>query len=258
MKLFFFSLLSLASLHGQFLEPEWRGLDETNHAEWDVFTEARTNPNFPDVAADEDASITGTTSSAFITSGGNIYSFSAPTFFQLDDSTDFPVANVFLQISALGSGVDLDTVRLIYSNAEGETIQVFPGQVMTLSEEELGGERGGIGSVYTMQWDLSDEPISGAYTILFNAEASSMSLGAVSLDTSASFMEVSFPQSLSLSVEEGLVNLSWLGDGQLQTCISLNENDWVEVVEARGVNEVSLPIESSSAFYRVQQVSSTE
>lgn len=258
MKPFFFSLLFSASLHGQFLEPEWRGLDETNHAEWDVFTEARFSPNFPDVVADEDASITGTTSSAFITSGGNIYSFSAPTFFQLDDSTDFPIANVFLQLSALGSEVALDAVRLIYSDEEGGAIQVFPNQVMTLSEEELGGERGGIGSVYTMQWDLSDQPISGTYSILFNAAESSMSLGAVSLDTSATFLEVSVPRSLSLSVEDGLVHLSWFGSGQLQTSASLDDNDWVEVIEARGVNEISLPLTNSSAFFRVQQAVVTE
>ena len=114
-KLICFLTLS-APVFGQLITPSWRGDEGTSHAEWDVFTEAKFAPNFPDVAVDEDATLTCRTSSAFLTSGRNIYSFQAPISMQLDDTTGLLVQNIFLQIGALGSEVDTAGIQLIVEN----------------------------------------------------------------------------------------------------------------------------------------------
>ena len=117
-KLLCFLTLSVP-VFGQLLTPSWRNDKGSSHAEWDVFTEANFAPNFPDVAADEDATLTCRTSSAFLTSGRNIYSFQAPISMQLDDTTGLLVRNIFLQLGTLGSEVDADGIQLILENDIG-------------------------------------------------------------------------------------------------------------------------------------------
>ncbi|MFT6178253.1 MAG: hypothetical protein ACJAQT_001524 [Akkermansiaceae bacterium] len=256
MKLLILLLPVILPASAQLLVPDWRGDNEAAHAEWDVFTKAKFEPNSADVASD-DATITCTTSSAFLTSSGNIYSFQAPTFFQLDDTTDFPIQNVFLQISALGSGVDVAGARLLATDQEGETVAIFPTFTFISSEEELTGENGGIGTTYGIQWDLQSTPVSGAYTILFNATESSLSLGAVSLDTSASFQKVSKPQALSVKPVGDTVVVTWFGGRVLQSSQSL-VSGWSDVPGAEGVNTITLPRENQGAFFRLMQAIATE
>ncbi|YCM45843.1 hypothetical protein V2O64_07425 [Verrucomicrobiaceae bacterium 227] len=256
MKITILTLLTVAPVAAQFLTPDWRGTSLSVHAEWDVFTEAKFEPNTPDVASD-DATITCTTASAFLTGGGNIYSFQAPTFFQLDDITEFPVRNLFLQISALGSGVDVSGARLIAENLEGETVAVAPQKTFISSEVELTGENGGIGTTYGIQWDLSEMPVSGAYTILFNATESSLSLGRVSLDSSNVFSGVQKPQPLSVKPVGDEVVVTWFGSRQLQSSTSL-ESGWCDVPGTSGVNIITLPLAAESTFFRLKQVTVTE
>ena len=240
----------------QLITPEWRGLPLSNHAEWDIFTAAKFEPNAPDVSG-ANASITGTTSSAFLTSSGNIYSFQAPTFFQLDASSVEGIANVFLQIKALGSSIDLAGAMLIADDADCNPFAISPTHSMVISEEQLGGERGGIGTLYTLQWDLRATPITGDYTILFNATESSLSLDRVSLDTSESYQFVPKPEPFEIDIQGGQVHLTWLGSGQLQTSSSL-DSGWTDIPEATGKNALSLPLTSGPVFFRVKQEIVTE
>lgn len=248
--------LSISPLAAQFIIPEWRGSEETSHAEWDVFTVAKFAPNKPDIVAD-DAILICTTSSAFMTSGGNIYSFQAAAFFQIDDFTGFPIRNVFLQMRTLGSGVDAAAARLIATGADGETVTHLPTRILVLSEEELGGERGGVGTVSTLQWDLQETPVSGIYTILFNATESSLSLDKVSLETSRNYLEVKRPKTLEVLPRGGEIVVNWLGSGQLQSSPRL-DSGWLDVVGAAGENTITLPIVNDAIFFRVQQVTATE
>lgn len=256
MKTALLTLFSIVPALAQFLTPDWRGNTHSSHAEWDVFTAARFSPNFPDVVAD-DATIICTTPGAFLTGGGNIYSFQAPTFFQLDDTAEFVIQNVFLQISAMGSGVDVSGARLIATNSDGDTVALPPVKTFISSEEELTGERGGIATTYGIQWNLADMPVSGSYSILFNATESSLSLGGVSLDTSGVFVEIVKPLPLKIEPVDGEMVITWFGDRQLQSSTSL-ESGWVDVPDSAGVNSIVISIAGQATFFRLQQITVTE
>ena len=246
-----FLAFSSMSLTAQFTAPEWRGSEGSTHAEWDVFTEPKFEPNFPDVSTD-DATIVCTTGSAFLTGTGNIYSFQAPTFFQLDDLVDGPVTNVYLQIESLGSGIEVDTARLIYSPVGGETVSVAPRLAAVACEEELTGPNGGIGTVYLFQWDLRESPISDSYAILFNAASSSLSLDKVSLDTSPEYLEIPEPKPLSVEIVAGEVLVSWSCAGQLQSSTTLKNDSWADVAETAGKRSITLPLSPTPIFFRLR------
>ena len=118
--------VAVLPLTAQLLVPDFRGAEESSHAEWDVFTEGKFAPNLPDVASDPDATITSVTGSAFIISSGNLYSFQAPVAVQLDDATDLTVRNVFLQVATLGSGLDRQGSKLLVEDGEGEVPTILP------------------------------------------------------------------------------------------------------------------------------------
>ena len=148
--LFYLVVLGSAA-SGQLITPEWRGEEGKSHIEWDVFSEAKFLPNSPDVATDPDASLTSRTSSAFLTGSRNIYSFQAPISMQLDDTTGLVVRHIFLQVGTLGAGMDAAGARLIFENEQGEVQVIPPSQTFIASEEDLTGERGGVGTAYGIQ-----------------------------------------------------------------------------------------------------------
>lgn len=257
MKTFALFCLSTFPLSAQFLVPDSRGTEGTSHAEWDVFTEASFAPNFPDVVTDPDASITSATGSAFITSSGNLYSFQSPISLQLDDNTDLNVRSVFLQLASLGSGLDRQGVRLLADDGKGGVAVLPPTQTFVTSEEELTGERGGIGTTYGLQWDLRETPITGTYTILLSASSSSLSIDRVSLDLSESYQRIQRPEPLSVKVEGSELVVSWFGDRQLQSSSSL-QSDWEDVPEAVGVNQLRMPVSGRMRFFRLRELESPE
>ena len=255
--------LFLTPAAAQFLTPEWRGEAANEHAAWDIFTEASLAANLPDGAVDlptEDARLTCTTSSAFLTSSGNIYSFQSASAFQIDDSADFPIKNVFLQISALGSEVDPDSVSLIATHGTGETSQYFPARNFVLDQRELEGEFGGVGTTYAFQWDIEETPVNGGYSILFAAAESSMSLDELALDTSGSYLEVPIPEPKlpdpTMQIADGMITLNWPQRYLLQTTDTFS--NWDEVSETStegGLKKVTLPLSSEATFFRLKQAS---
>ncbi len=250
MRIPFFLGLSALPLCGQLLVPETRGEEGSSFAKWDRFTEASFLPNPPDVVFDEDASITSTTGSAFITSSGNLYSFQAPIALQLDDSTDLQVRSLFLQLVTLGSGVDLEGARLVYEDHEGVTRSVAATRTFVASEEELTGERGGIGTTYGLQWDLREMPLSGRYALLFQARSTSLSIDQVSLDLAERFELITKPRPLSVRVEGDEVTVSWLGRRQLQSSESPGSG-WMTVPGSESVSEMTFPVGPRARFFRV-------
>lgn len=106
---------------------------------------------------------------------------------QLDDTTGLVVRNIFLQVGTLGSGMDAAEARLIYENEQGEVQVILPSQTFIASEEDLTGELGGVGTTYGIQWDLRETPLTGSYSILFDASSTSLSLDRVSLDLSSEY-----------------------------------------------------------------------
>ena len=257
MKQLLFCLILSVSAFGQLVTPSWRGEAETSHAEWDVFTEAKFAPNFPDVVADDNASLTCRTSSAFLTGGRNIYSFQAPLSMQLDDTTDLPIENVFLQIAALGSGIDAAGARLLVEDDEGQVTVILPSRNLIISEEELTGDRGGVGTIYGIQWDLRGSPMTGTYSILFDASESSLSLDRVSLDLSTEYQEVPKPQPLNVQVMGDEVRVFWFGNRRLQSSNTL-DSDWVDVPGSDGVNAITLAREDQPTFFRLKAIEDPE
>ncbi|MGC6459416.1 MAG: hypothetical protein ACON4R_13730 [Akkermansiaceae bacterium] len=249
------ALLSGVS-NGQFIAPDWRSSEQSEHAQWEVFTQANFTHNTPDISPDN-ATIVCTTSSAFLTSSGNIYSFQAPTYFQLDDSSPFPIENIVLQISALGSGIDLSGARLIYENSEGTTVSIPAFRHFILSQEELGGERGGLGTTYVLQWKPGNLPAGNTYSILFNATESSLSLDKVSLDTSSSFIPITKPKPLDIVRQGNQIIITWFGNWNLQTSKSL-ASGWTTIATSESGNSITLPMTSSSKFFRLVQPVASE
>jgi hypothetical protein len=155
------------------------------HAQWEVFTDAYSTPgNLPDVAGSYPASgspsgaasvVIGNTSSAFLTGGGNIYSFAAPTSFTVT------VPNYGLgagwntrfvaQIQNQGSLLDLSSVLLSYDGGN----QLLP---VDYADELVGTPV----PENLFAWDLAGFNPS-TFTLTFKASSSSMSLDAIAVDT---------------------------------------------------------------------------
>ncbi|WP_428305190.1 PEP-CTERM sorting domain-containing protein [Lacipirellula sp.] len=161
------------------------GAANSVHAQWEVFTDAYSTPgNAPDVAGSFPASgsssgasslLVGNTAGAFLTGGGNIYSFSAPTSF----TVTVPNYNLgagwnsrfVAQIQNQGSLLDFTSVLLSY---DGGNQLLAP----TYSHELLGGAI----PENLFAWDLAGFNPS-TYSLTFKASASSMSLDAIAVDT---------------------------------------------------------------------------
>jgi hypothetical protein len=155
------------------------------HAQWEIFTDAYSTPgNLPDVAGSFPAAgtpsgaaavVIGNTSSAFLTGGGNIYSFAAPTSFTVT------VPNYGLgagwntrfvaQIQNQGSPLDLSSVLLSYDGGN----QLLPYDYT----DELAGNPA---PENLFAWDVAGLNPS-TFTLTFNASSSSMSLDALAIDT---------------------------------------------------------------------------
>lgn len=178
----------------------------STYAEWDVFA-SPAGPNAPDVGSFVGGTLPGSAadfnvfdagapdSGSFITSGGNIYSFSGVVSPQIEFG-GFGIGpgnftTVLLQVRTLGNEVDMDTVRL------NETIA--PDEIVELDRVTLGGFGGvQVDTLFTFQLDGNLD----SYTINFDALGSSMSLDRVALDT---FTFVPAPGSAALLALGGVL-----------------------------------------------------
>lgn len=154
------------------------------HAQWEVFTDAYSTPgNLPDVPGSYPAAgspsgaaavAIGNTPSAFLTGGGNIYSFAAPT------SVTVTVPNYGLgagwntrfvaQIQNQGSPLDFSSVLLSYDGGN----QLLPFDYT----DELAGNPA---PENLFAWDLAGfNPAT--FTLTFKASSSSTSLDAIAVD----------------------------------------------------------------------------
>ncbi len=168
-----------------FKDPGTRGTTGTEYTSWDLFFNPYNAANFGDVAAAASApSITQTlTDTAFLTSGFNIYSFSAATGYELanDVSTTLaaPLTSVVFQFDTLGTFIDYSSIKLNYA---GGTISLDPASLISESRVITGGF-GGFTNRVAVQWNLTGLNITD-YTITFESLGSSNSFNLASLDTS--------------------------------------------------------------------------
>jgi len=196
-KFILFSLLALGSLplraqelFPNLLTPGFRGDSGTEYTGWNIFTEPYLGLNHGDVAAaaSNPTLVQNLTSTAFLTSGFNIYSFSAATGFEIANNTSGTIGalgTVVFQFDALGTFLDYSTIKLNYS---GGSISLNPTSIISESRVISGGF-GGYTNRAAMQWNLTGLGITD-YTISFQSLGSSTSFNSASLDTSTTNSEV--------------------------------------------------------------------
>jgi len=213
--------VSAEFLYDGYLIPSFDGEPNTEYSAWEIFySPGATVPNYPDLAAPngsyqsasnagftlpsgstspadplafwhlDNPTITQIGASAFIIGPGfigNIYSFSGPLAFTIEDTTDYPLGTVVFQFQSDGTLVDFDSIKLIYDTGSGpqelvpdETIREYASNTSSF---------GGFSNRNALQWDLSGLGIT-EYEIVMEATGSSMSLQQAGLDTSISYAAV--------------------------------------------------------------------
>lgn len=149
----------------------WGTSTLTEFAGWNVFNSYPAD-NTPEVAGSGVASVTETTGAAFLTGGGNIYSFSAPTNFVATLNGSEGLFDVYLRIATLGN-LALPTATL--NGTSANSVIAFNGD----SGNPMGGGE------QELYWKWSNFTGASTYTFNFGAAASSMSLDQLSLATVA-------------------------------------------------------------------------
>lgn len=207
-------------LYNSFLVPSFDGEANTEYSRWNIFYNANLGENFPDVAAPN--GVYGSASSAGFTApagsapsnplaywavgnptitqtnpgvafiigpavSGNIYSFSAPTAFLLEDITPYSLGTVVFQFATEGTRVAFDSIRLEYDTAEG-TQSIRPAEY--IREFSSGTSSfGGVGSRVALQWNLTGLNLDN-YRLVWEAAGSSLSFQEALLDTAAVYASV--------------------------------------------------------------------
>ncbi len=136
------------------------------YAEWNFFNSYPTDST-PDIAGL--GSVTENTGGAFITGGGNIYSFAVATDFTatLSGATVAPAYDVWLRIATLGA---LASTTATLNGVAATAVETF--------SETITGGFGGAEKEWYWRW-LGVAP--GSYTFAFGASGSSMSLDQLAL-----------------------------------------------------------------------------
>ena len=186
---------------------------------WDVMYNPYNGQNFPDFRGagtkqtsaspmayldPANPTITQTgDSKAFIVgpgSTGNIYSFSGPTAYRVDGSTNnyhpittgenagtystpYNLGTLSFQYQTAGTLIDYNTIRLQYTDAGG-THSLLPTELLREHSGSTGSAFGGLTNRTAAQWDLSGLNIR-TYQITYNAAGSSNSFQIATLATSA-------------------------------------------------------------------------
>lgn len=172
------------------LAPSFRNASDprSEYTGWDVFQQAYNQPNYGDVAhSASNPSLTQTLNpDAFITSGFNIYSFSAATGYVVADNTaGQPVTSVVFQFDTLGTLIDYNSIRLNFGGSNSQA------PLNLISENRsINGGFGGLTNRVAAQWNLTGQNVQN-FTITYRALGSSNSFNAASLDTfTGAFSEV--------------------------------------------------------------------
>lgn len=155
---------------------------------------ANSSPSDPTAFFDtRNATITETANvNAFIIdpgNSGNIYSFSGPTAYRVDNSTanyssPYDLGTVAFQFQTAGTLIDFSSIQLQYTDASNVFHTLTPNELLREYRGTTGSSFGGLTNRAAAQWDLSGLGIR-TYQIVFSAAGSSNSLQLATLATSA-------------------------------------------------------------------------
>ncbi|MEO1533981.1 MAG: hypothetical protein AAFS11_00280 [Planctomycetota bacterium] len=161
-----------------------RGAENSFYAEWDFF-ESPFGGNIPSEGMFPSSLPAGwtmpdvveTSGSSFITGGGNIYSFSAITEFEVtvpnyDLGGKQFGTTVLVQMRTLGAELDYESIRIG---------SVSPVETIELDRTAVGGGLGGEMVDVLFRFDLNGN--AADYLIEFESATSSMSLDRLAIDT---------------------------------------------------------------------------
>ncbi len=169
----------------RFAAPSFRGQEGAFYAGWDDFTSA-TAPNIPDRPGSADGfAFTQLDPSAFITSSGNLYSFSAALSHRIDlPELAATPATVVLQTRSLGAAIVPESMRLEYF---GDGVWIAPSApVNELVFSEVIGTGFGAALDETRRWTWKLGAIGARrWRIAFQASGTSQSFQAAALDLAA-------------------------------------------------------------------------
>jgi len=149
----------------------WGSETPVSYAEWNIFNS--TNDTTPEVAltSGTTASVQETTGGAFITGGGNIYSFSGATAFTATLSgASSGLFDVYLRIGTLGT---LASSTATLNGVSATSVLQF--------NEDQGVVMGGATAEQELYWKWSSVSAASMYTFTFSSTSSSMSLDQVAL-----------------------------------------------------------------------------
>ncbi|MEN1678627.1 MAG: hypothetical protein AAGJ46_03485 [Planctomycetota bacterium] len=166
---------------------DWaRNSPGSGYAQWDTFTVPfgppgadENTPDFGDFNA-ADAQVEQTVQGGFITSGGNIYSFSSATAFEvtMPGNVVSPGSDAYFvaQIATLGNVIATPSVTLSY----GDTFEELPfdGSLLTEDFESFGQSQ-----TTVFYWQLNGVDPNNDFLLKFAAGGSSMSLDQLVIDT---------------------------------------------------------------------------
>ena len=277
------SLIDFPNPSFQFITPAWRGEPNSEQAQWDIFFNA-SGPNDPFILTSTaegescrqdigDATLRNNTSGAIVTGTLNIYSSTSAISLEINDSSDFPIRNLLLQVGVLGNRVDTEAVFLDLDGnplTTGDSIQ--PVAFRMLSEEPIavgGGEGAPATSFsrsYAFQFEIDPSLTVTNYSLTFRSAGAAMSLDEAVVDTSDTFINVFVEEDevpeLTISQEDSSFSLSWSEESSVVLEATTNladENSWVEVeivpMTGNGIKVVTVPAANSPTFFRLSSQS---
>jgi hypothetical protein len=162
-------------------------------AEWSTFTDASGGDNTPDAgiggaagfASDPVLRQTNPDSGAFVTSSGNLYSFSGISRFEIEGEFNGSLNNVAFQFKTFGAEIDYSSIFFNFGSGLGSSLAPTTAAPTASAPGEVS---------YLAQWDLSGlGGLDGPFKIGFNAAGTSVSLAAARIDLSDTFNDVSPP-----------------------------------------------------------------
>ncbi len=166
--------------------PTWRGTSSADFYGWESFTSAFGGPNLPNYTGTESAAaLFNFGSGALITGTGNLYGAGGPLSISIFGGLTGAVSEVILNLSTVGTGVNLNSVRFSIFDNSGNSVALAPTSSELRSDAPAPGGQGQI-QTWAMRWVVAPLAIgSNRFVVDFNSTTANMSLDAVSLDMHA-------------------------------------------------------------------------